>query len=81
MFAPTENFIDAIRGRAPNGSPAANGVFATRIIEAAVQSVRTGRNIVLREMRQDRRQVWSAARATGIVPAGVSSVRDQRLAQ
>ncbi len=47
LFAPTENFIDAILGNAPNVSPGDIGVFSMQIIEAAVASAASGRNIVL----------------------------------
>ena len=47
LFSPTENFIDAIAGTAPNVSPGEIGVFSMRVIEAAVASAATGRNMVL----------------------------------
>lgn len=45
--APAENLIDSILGLAPNQSPAALGLYAMRVIEAASQSARSGTNIVL----------------------------------
>jgi predicted dehydrogenase len=45
MFAPAENLVDVILGRAENGSPAALGLYGMRIIEAACQSARTGENV------------------------------------
>ena len=47
LFAPTENFIDAIAGTAPNVSPGEIGVFSMRVIEAAVASAASGRNVIL----------------------------------
>jgi predicted dehydrogenase len=46
--APAENFIDAIRGTAPNGSPGGLGLASMEIIEAACQSATSGRNIIIR---------------------------------
>lgn len=51
MFAPTRNFIDAITGDAPNGSPAEHGAMAMKILEAATRSARTGRNVKLDGVR------------------------------
>jgi predicted dehydrogenase len=45
MFAPAENLVDVILGRAENGSPASLGLYSMRIIEAACQSARTGENV------------------------------------
>ncbi len=45
--APAENLIDSILGLAPNRSPAALGLYAMRIIEAASQSARSGVNVQL----------------------------------
>ena len=47
MYAPTENFIDAVVGDAPNHSPARLGLSAMKMIEAACQSAATGRNVVV----------------------------------
>lgn len=47
MFAPAENLVDAILGRAPNRSPATLGLFAMKIIEGACQSARENKNIRL----------------------------------
>lgn len=47
MFAPAENLVDVIIGRASNGSPASLGWFAMKIIEAAVESAQTNSNIKL----------------------------------
>jgi len=46
--APAGNFIDAIRGSAPNGSSGELGLASMEIIEAACQSANSGRNIILR---------------------------------
>lgn len=45
MFAPAENFVDVILGRAENGSPARLGHYAMQIIEAACESARSGSKI------------------------------------
>jgi predicted dehydrogenase len=47
LLSPACNFIDAITGNAPNGSPATLGLYAMNIIEAACQSAASDRNIVL----------------------------------
>jgi predicted dehydrogenase len=47
LFAPAENLIDVARGAAPNRSPGELGLFASEVAEAAIESARTGRNIVL----------------------------------
>lgn len=47
MFAPAENFVDVILGRAENGSPARLGHYAMQIIEAACESARSGSKIEL----------------------------------
>jgi len=47
MFEPARNLVDSITGAAPNGSPATLGLYAMRIIEAAVQSARTGANVIV----------------------------------
>ncbi len=46
--SPALNFLDAILGRATNGSPSELGLASMEIIEAACQSASTGQNIVLR---------------------------------
>ena len=48
MFAPTNNFVDTIAGDVPNGSPAELGVFAMDVTEAAVESARSGRNVIVK---------------------------------
>ena len=47
MFAPAENLVDCVTGKAPNGSPAALGLFAMKITEAACRSARTNANVVI----------------------------------
>jgi predicted dehydrogenase len=49
--APALNFIDAISGEAPNGSPGDLGLASMEIIEAACESAQTGRNEVIRALR------------------------------
>lgn len=46
--APAINFIDAILGVAPNGSPGSLGLASMEIIEAACQSASSGENIIVR---------------------------------
>jgi predicted dehydrogenase len=48
ILAPAENLVDTILGKAPNGSPATLGLAAMRVIEAACESNRTGKNIFIR---------------------------------
>jgi hypothetical protein len=48
MFAPAEDFVDTILGKSSNGSPARLGVNAMRVIEAAVESVRTHSNVIVK---------------------------------
>ena len=45
MYAPAENLVDAVLGRAPNGSPATLGLFSMKVIDAACQSARENKNI------------------------------------
>lgn len=47
-LAPAINFIDAIRGAAPNGSPGDLGLASMEIIEAACRSASGGGNITIR---------------------------------
>ncbi|HVF11185.1 MAG TPA: Gfo/Idh/MocA family oxidoreductase [Abditibacteriaceae bacterium] len=47
MFAPAGNFVDAVLGQAPNGSPATLGLYAMKIIEAARASAGENRNVVI----------------------------------
>jgi predicted dehydrogenase len=47
MFAPAENFVDVMAGKAANGSPGSTGVFAMQVIEASIASAKERRNIVL----------------------------------
>jgi predicted dehydrogenase len=46
--SPALNFIDAVRGDAPNGSPGELGLASMEVIEAACQSAHGGGNIILR---------------------------------
>ena len=46
--SPARNFVDAIRGDAPNGSPGELGLASMEIIEAACTSARSGRNEIIR---------------------------------
>jgi predicted dehydrogenase len=47
--SPALNFVDAIRGKAPNGSPGELGLASMEIIEAACQSAANGQNITIRK--------------------------------
>lgn len=49
--APTLNFIDAILGKKPNGSPGELGLAAMEIIEAACESAQTHRSEKIREVK------------------------------
>lgn len=46
--SPALNFIDAVRGNAPNGSPGELGLASMEIIEAACQSANGAGNVILR---------------------------------
>jgi predicted dehydrogenase len=46
--SPALNFIDAILGKAANGSPGELGLASMEIIEAACESAQTGRNEIIR---------------------------------
>jgi Predicted dehydrogenases and related proteins len=50
--APALNFVDAILGKAANGSPGELGLAAMEIIEAACESARTNRSEKIREVSQ-----------------------------
>lgn len=47
---PALNFVDAIRGKKPNGSPGELGLTAMEIIEAACESAQTGRCEKIRDL-------------------------------
>lgn len=49
--APALNFIDAILGKAPNGSPGELGLASMEIIEAACESAQTNRCEKIREVK------------------------------
>ena len=49
--SPALNFIDAILGKIPNGSPGDLGLASMEIIEAACESAQTGRNEKIRAVR------------------------------
>jgi predicted dehydrogenase len=51
--APTLNFVDAVLGKKPNGSPGELGLAAMEIIEAACESAQTGRNEKIRAVRAE----------------------------
>ena len=45
--APAQNLVDLILGKATNGSPATLGLYAMRVIEAAMRSAQTGTNVAV----------------------------------
>ncbi len=49
--SPTLNFIDAISGKAPNGSPGDLGLASMEIIEAACASAAHGKNVPVRNWK------------------------------
>jgi len=49
--SPALNFIDAILGKAPNGSPGNLGLASMEIIEAACESAQTGNNQKIRPLK------------------------------
>lgn len=49
--SPALNFIDAILGNAPNGSPGDLGLASMEIIEAACESAANGNNIRIRDLK------------------------------
>lgn len=52
--APALNFIDAVSGRGPNGSPGELGLASMEIIEAACESAQTNRREKIRAIRNGR---------------------------
>jgi predicted dehydrogenase len=50
--SPALNFVDAILGKAPNGSPGELGFAAMEIIEAACESAQTNRSEKIREVHE-----------------------------
>jgi len=48
MYAPAENLVDVVLGKAANRSPATLGASAMEIIEAACQSAETGQNVKIK---------------------------------
>ena len=54
--SPAQNFIDAILGKVPNGSPGELGLAAMEIIEAACESAQTNRCEKIREVKTIRAQ-------------------------
>jgi predicted dehydrogenase len=54
--SPALNFVDAILGKAPNGSPGELGLAAMEIIEAACESAQTNRVEKIRELKAFQRR-------------------------
>ena len=50
FLEPANNLVDAVLGSAPNRSPASYGALAMEVIDAAVRSARSGKNIRLRRV-------------------------------
>lgn len=48
VAAPALDLVDAVLGRSVNGSPASLGVTTMYVVEAAVESARTGSNVLVR---------------------------------
>jgi len=61
--APALNFVDAILGKKPNGSPGELGLAAMEIIEAACESAQTNRCEKIREITSFHNQAVAAKRA------------------
>jgi predicted dehydrogenase len=49
--SPALNFVDAVLGKKPNGSPGELGLAAMEIIEAACESAQTNRSEKIREVK------------------------------
>jgi predicted dehydrogenase len=64
--APALNFIDAILGRKPNGSPGELGLAAMEIIEAACESAQTNRSERIREIKSLSGEKSGAARRAAV---------------
>jgi predicted dehydrogenase len=70
--APALNFIEAILGRAANGSPGDLGLASMEIIEAACESAQTGRSEKIRAVRAG---AGEAVKNTPAGPVAASSSR------
>jgi predicted dehydrogenase len=46
-YAPAQNLVDLVLGNGHNGSPATLGLYAMKVIEAAVRSAQTGKNMAV----------------------------------
>lgn len=64
--APALNFIDAVLGNAPNGSPGELGLAAMEIIEAACESAQTNRSEKIREVKGLSRQQPGSGKRTAV---------------
>ena len=64
--APALNFIDAILGKAKNGSPGELGLAAMEIIEAGCESAQTNRSEKIREVKGASRQQPSAGKRAAV---------------
>jgi predicted dehydrogenase len=64
--APALNFVDAILGKAANGSPGELGLAAMEIIEAACESAQTNRCEKIREIRRAGSTVTTGSRRAAV---------------
>lgn len=64
--APALNFVNAILGRKPNGSPGDLGLAAMEIIEAACESAQTNRCEKIREVKSVRAEKVSANKRAAV---------------
>jgi predicted dehydrogenase len=46
-WAPADNLVDVVLGRAPNGSPASLGVLTVDFVDAIYRAARSGRTVTL----------------------------------
>jgi len=62
FLEPAKNLVDAVTGAAANRSPASLGASAMEVIEAAVRSARSGKNVRLRRVDPGRAKTAGAKR-------------------
>jgi predicted dehydrogenase len=64
--SPALNFVDAILGKTPNGSPGELGLAAMEIIEAACESAQTNRSEKIREVRKSHTKKTRVEKAAAV---------------
>lgn len=64
--APAHNFVDAILGRSPNGSPGELGLASMEIIEAACESAQTNRCEKIRPVRDPKLKSASIGQSSAV---------------